>query len=229
MFLPGRVYKFGVIGGAACCLVRSQYGLPYRGTADIDMIVKPDPETHIDADSLSRWLYEQNSEYFSKVDQYGASIPAIHLIRDSQPLLVEVEIFDFNAWPNRPQYNLHNPDNDRIFMNVNQAQVPVLSPRWLLREKIMSQYQRQGNAKADTDIDDINQLLRVVPEGALTLTQPEQVQALEALLVKRPDLKHRLRSKIVCPNVFNATSEWMWSGQHQAYYRYDENNNVVWA
>lgn len=204
--LAKKGVHFGVIGGAACCLVRSQYGLPYRGTADIDLVVTPDPGNHIDADSVSRWLYEQNSHHFAKVDQYGVSIPAINLSRGNQQLLVEVEIFDINAWPNRPQYNLRDPDNDRTFIQVDQAQVPILSPRWLLREKIMSQYQRQGSLKEGTDMDDIDQLTRVVQEGALTLDQPEQVQALKALLVKRPDLKGRLRSKIVCPEVFDGTS-----------------------
>ncbi|MCJ1362431.1 hypothetical protein MMC16_001534 [Acarospora aff. strigata] len=204
--LAQKGVQFGVIGGAACYLVRSQYGLPYRGTADIDIVVIPDPGNNIDADSLSRWLYEQNSVYFAKVDQYGVGIPAIRLMRDDQQLLIEVEIFDVKAWPNRPQYNLHDPDNDRTSINVNQAQVPILSPRWLLREKIMSQHQRQGSLKESTDIDDIQQLIRVVPEGALTLNQPEQVQALKALLVKCPELKDRLQSKIVCPEVFNATS-----------------------
>lgn len=47
--------------------------------------------------------------------------------------------------------------------------------------------------------------------------------------MKRPELKDRLRSKIVCPEVFDTRSEWIKSEPHQAYFRYDENNNVMWA
>jgi len=72
--LAKKGVQFGIIGGAACYLVRSQYGLPYRGTADIDIVVTPDLGNHIDTDSVSRWLYEQNSYHFTKVDQYG-SVP----------------------------------------------------------------------------------------------------------------------------------------------------------
>lgn len=56
--------------------VRSQHRLPYRGTADVDIVINPDPEKHIEAQSLSRWLYEENSEYFGKVDTPSSSLRA---------------------------------------------------------------------------------------------------------------------------------------------------------
>jgi hypothetical protein len=223
---------FGIIGGAGCSLLFYQHDQRYRGTLDIDVVIQADPARQIDADRISEILYTKHSQYFVKKDAgYGVFVPAARITgEDGQEKLVEVEIFDFESWPNRPQYDLSKPDNDRVILNVKQSMVAVLSPRWLLREKILSQHQRQGSPKAETDKIDVGVLLRLVKAKCLTFDSQEKIDALSALLAERPYLRDRLEAAIECPQVFKAVSSpWTWSDEHKRYYRYDDNGNCVWA
>jgi hypothetical protein len=72
-----------------------------------------------------------------------------------------------------------------------------------LREKILSQHQRQGSSKEQTDLDDIATLLGLVQAKCLTFSGQEQTEALTALLDKRPELREALKAAIECPGVFN--------------------------
>ena len=81
--------------------------------------------------------------------------------------------------------------------------VSVLSPCWLLREKILSHHQRQGNLKEKTDLGDIRTLLGLVQAKCLTFSGQEQTEALTALLDKSPELREALKAAIECPEVFN--------------------------
>ncbi|KAF2254930.1 hypothetical protein BU26DRAFT_148116 [Trematosphaeria pertusa] len=163
-FLQQNYVTFGIIGGAGCSLIFVQYQKPYRGTRDIDVVIQADPARGIDADRISQMLYTNHSQQFVKKDAGdGVFLPAVRITEDNgHEELVEIEIFDFQNWSNRPQYDLSRPDNDRINLTVEQATVAVLSPRWLLREKILSQHQRQGNPKEQTDLSDIRILLGLV-------------------------------------------------------------------
>ncbi|KAI9652310.1 MAG: hypothetical protein M1829_001681, partial [Trizodia sp. TS-e1964] len=156
----------------------------YRGTMDIDLVIQVDKNRLVDADTISQTLYTKHPQQFAKKDiGYGVFVPAVRIIGDNgQNKLVEVEIFDFESWRNRPQYDLSRPDNDRVTLPVNDTAVAVLSPRWLLREKILSQYQRQGNRKEISDIEDITTLLRLVPAKCLSFSSAELIAALRNLL-----------------------------------------------
>jgi hypothetical protein len=140
--------KYGIIGGAGICLVADAHHLPQpRQTADIDLVVQPDPGTGVSAESVSNKLLSQFPQQFAAVDQYGVSIPAIRLQAGSKQILVEVEIFDVVVWPQRPHYNLNDSANPRVGLAVNGHTVYVLGPVWILREKILSQHERAGNTK----------------------------------------------------------------------------------
>jgi hypothetical protein len=223
---------FGIIGGAGCSLLFYQQDGRYRGTLDIDVVIQADPARQINADRISEILYTKHSQYFVKKDAgYGVFVPAARITgANGQEKQVEIEIFDFESWPNRPQYDLSNPDNNRVTLDVEQSMVAVLSPRWLLREKILSQHQRRGNAKAETDKNDVMILLGLVAAKCLAFESQEQIDALSALLAERPDLKDRLEAAIECPQVFKTVSSaWTWSDDYKRYYRYDDNGNCVWA
>ncbi|KAJ3463802.1 hypothetical protein MRS44_008588 [Fusarium solani] len=72
-----------------------------------------------------------------------------------------------------PQYNLDDPDNDFTVISVNGVDVPIFSARWLLREKIVTVFERQGTRKEETDLDDISILLETVDVNELDLTDLE--------------------------------------------------------
>lgn len=69
---------------------------------------------------------------------------------------IHIEIFDPEAWPNRPQY---------VFTATNRDHLPnravVFSPSWLLREKIASFVDRAmpGSPKAISDIRFLSSLI----------------------------------------------------------------------
>jgi hypothetical protein len=76
-----------------------------------------------------------------------------------------------------------------------------------LREKILSQYQRQGSMKEETDIQDITNLIELATFGKpeLDFNNSQDLQAALANLVeKRPALAQALKEKIKCTVVFHS-------------------------
>jgi hypothetical protein len=83
--------------------------------------------------------------------------------------------------------------------------VKLFSSEWILREKILSQYQRQGSPKEGTDIRDIRNMIPLVAPGSpeLDFNQKQELQtALENLVQKRPALAQALKAKVKCSAVF---------------------------
>ncbi|KAM5481829.1 hypothetical protein McanCB56680_003979 [Microsporum canis] len=141
------------------------------------------------------------------VGQFGHAIPAYKLCRPgAAPLLVELEVFDFASWPQRPQYNIQAAT--RMTLNINGQAIKLFGPEWILREKILSQYQRQGGHKEEVDIGDISNMIPLAIAGRpeLDFNQNQELHvALENLLQKRPDLTQTLKAKIKCSAVFETS------------------------
>ncbi|ETS85587.1 hypothetical protein PFICI_03612 [Pestalotiopsis fici W106-1] len=207
--LGGKV-KFAVIGGAACSLVRVASDAEYRGTSDLDLVIQPNKSYN--AEVISNWLVQKHPKIIRSVEQFGVRIPAIPIYRGKDEYLVEIEIFDVEAWPNRQQYNIadtaSNPmttltfSPDQYSGSSGDWKIPVMHPVWLLREKILSQYEREGSVKERTDISDLQIMLQVVDPKSLVLSAHNHVTALQNLMAKRPDLINKLRRAIVCYPVF---------------------------
>lgn len=108
---------YSISGGAAGSLLRQHYDLPTRTTDDIDLVIKPSGNTN--AETLSAWLYTTYPDVFGKKVVYGVTLPTLKLTKDSgSPITVDIEIFDVRAWPRRPQYDLSDPDNERMTLSV---------------------------------------------------------------------------------------------------------------
>lgn len=91
-------------------------------------------------------------------------------------------------------------------MHIDGYPVKTFSPEWLLREKILSQYQRQGTQKEVTDIRDVMRLIPLAVPGTPELNfnhRGDMEAALENILQKRPNLRQTLKGKINCPAVFH--------------------------
>ena len=111
--------------------------------------------------------------------------------------------------------SLDNPDNDIAMVFISGVQVPVFSPRWLLREKIVTAYERQGNRKERTDLDDAGLLLGIVEMSSVDLTSRKE--AVQHILNRRPHVRGLLELKIVCPDVIG--NAWAWSEGARVYWR----------
>ncbi|KAJ5193236.1 Protein of unknown function DUF1814 [Penicillium cf. viridicatum] len=145
---------YAFMGGAAACITAPD---PSRRTEDVDLVIHVDQRS-ITADLLTQTLLNSFPSDFGSVSQFGHIIPAYQLRLPGGAIrLVEVEIFDYGSWPNRPQYNLQTAS--RVTKAINGYPVKIFSPEWLTREKILSQHQRQGFKHA-TDIRDVSRLMR---------------------------------------------------------------------
>ena len=110
-------------------------------------------------------------------------------------------MFDFEAWPNRLQYDLNEKRNVRVQVPIGGGRTAyVLSRVWLLREKIITQHQRAGTRKEKTDINDVIALLEYVKRRALVMKSEGEIEALKVFL-KRPEVVELLREAIECPAV----------------------------
>jgi len=196
---------FGIMGGAGVALIASYHDQEPRSTSDIDLVVQADATRNISAHSVSQTLISQHLDLFGVNEVYGVAIPAVRLRRGDEEVLVDVEIFDYDTWRTRPSYNLANHENVRITLLLDQTPVSVFEPRWLLREKVILQHQRAGSQKEMTDIRDIETLVMIVAPKSLVFNQQEQIDSLQSLLGKRPDLKFELEEAIDCPQVFNSS------------------------
>jgi len=189
---------FSISGGAAASLLRFKYQTTARYTDDIDLVVQP--KGNIDAESVSKWLYDTYPEVFGTKEIYGVLTPVVKFTRaDGSMIEIDIEIFDVRAWPTRPQYDLSSPDNECITVPVDGVMIPIFGPRWILREKIVTAYERQNTQKEDTDLQDISRLLLLRGPEAVDLSHyPE---AVEHVLSKLPGLESFLKQKVRCPSV----------------------------
>lgn len=188
------------MGGAAVCLLTHD---PNRRTEDVDLVIHVD-QRQITADRLTTRLLTSFPSDFGPVNQFGHIIPAYRLgFPGGKELLVELEVFDHQSWPQRPQYNLQTAS--RRTLTINGYPVKTFSPEWILREKILSQYQRQG-PKAQTDIRDVERLIIFAVPGTpeLDFSHIEELKAALADLLKNwPGMRQALKQKINCPAIFN--------------------------
>lgn len=116
---------------------------------------------------------------------------------------MELEVFDYQSWPQRPQQNIQTAT--RKTLNINGRAVKFFGAEWILREKILSQYQRQGSPKEGTDIWDITNMIPLAVPGRpeLDFNQSQELQtALANLVQKRPALVQSLKAKVKYTAVF---------------------------
>ncbi|KAK2740758.1 hypothetical protein FQN57_005990 [Myotisia sp. PD_48] len=174
-----------------------------RRTGGVDLVIHVD-HRNITADQLTNQLLTMFPSEFQGISQYGHTIPAYKVSRPGGDVqLVEVEVFDYQSWPQRPQYNIQA--SSRRVLNINGQPVKVFAPEWLLREKILSQYQRQGTLKERTDHEDIMRMIPLSTPGTpeLDFNQREDLQtALANFVQKKPTLAQLLKAKIRCSIVF---------------------------
>jgi hypothetical protein len=207
--LDNRHIEYAIMGGAAICLLGTD---PTRRTEDLDLVVQVD-QRNITADRLTTLLLQSYPSRFAQISQYGHIIPGYILnLPGGGTRVVQLEVFDHQSWPQRPQYNLQNAR--RKLLTVGGRTVKTFSPEWLLREKILSQYQRQGTPKELIDIRDLTGLLPIATAGRPELNfNADQLlkTALANLLQKRPALTQSLQHKINCSAVFDAWYAWLTS------------------
>lgn len=87
---------------------------------------------------------------------------------------------------------------------VKGSNSSMFGPEWILREKILSQYQRQGSAKEASDIRDIISIIPLAVSGRpeLHFNQNQELQtALANILQKRLALARTLKAKIKCSTI----------------------------
>lgn len=191
---------YAIMGGAAVCLLTQD---PTRRTEDVDLVIHVDHRM-ITADRLTTTLLTSFPSDFGPVSHFGHTIPAYKLqLPGGLVQLVELEVFDYQSWPQRPQYNIETAS--RRTLNINGHPVKTFSPEWILREKILSQYQRQGAMKEGTDIRDLSSMIPLAMPGKPELDfndNEELANALSNLLQKRPALAQPLKQKIKCAAIF---------------------------
>ncbi|KND92247.1 hypothetical protein TOPH_03224 [Tolypocladium ophioglossoides CBS 100239] len=100
-------------------------------------------------------------------------------------------------------------------ISVSGVEVPVFSARWLLREKIITAFERQGSRKELTDVNDALVLLAAVELNSLDLTSHEE--AVRHILARRPEARQSLELKILCPNVLGRP--WTWNEAAGVFWR----------
>ena len=186
---------YAIMGGAAVCLMAPD---PQRATEDIDMVIQVDHRS-ITADLLTGILFNSFPSDFGPISQFGHTIPGFKLQSPGGVVrLVELEIFDYASWPNRPQYDLQSAT--RVTQNINGYPVKIFSAEWIIREKILSQYQRQG-AKQAVDLQDVENLMSYAIPGTpeLDFDHNQELQdALATFLQRKPRLRSDLQEIIKC-------------------------------
>ena len=120
---------------------------PTRSTEDVDLVIHVD-QRMITADRLTSQLLTSYPSDIVPIDQYGHIIPGFKLsITGGGFDVVHLEIFDHQSWPRRPQYNIETASRKTI--TVNGRTVKTFSPEWILREKILSQHEKDNHLSTD--------------------------------------------------------------------------------
>lgn len=195
------VTKFGFIGGSTVAIFAAAYGLHGRQTDDLDVIIQP---TTMTADIVSRDLTtnEAVKEHFiSKLNGYVHK-PHVIVTQGEETIYIPVEIFDWRVWPDREKYyNLDRIENAPETVTIDNKEIPILSPGWLLRQKILAYAQRKSRNLSD--MDDIRSLKTVLTfrHENITITDDSEVEALKTVLdnPNPPDLKGIVLCEAVWP------------------------------
>jgi len=129
--------SYVLLGGTACAALGSP-----RTTKDIDMIAYKSGGGEVKA-----LLEELKGRLVEKVDKYGCPEHTMDGI--------EVDIFDPENWPERPQYKtfLSQPYTAKLPLTGSSIKIP--QPTALLAEKKQSSQDRAGNQKGDNDKADV--------------------------------------------------------------------------
>jgi hypothetical protein len=131
--------------------------------------------------------------------QYGHIIPAYRLTVGDTERHVEMEIFDLQSWPQRPQYDLTK--STRITLTMQGQSVKFFSPEWIFCEKVLSQHGREGSLKGLQDLGDVIEMLRIAQPNAPEMDfdgKEEMVEALRSFLHKRPEARSLIAKKLKC-------------------------------
>ncbi|KAK2591470.1 hypothetical protein QQS21_010846 [Conoideocrella luteorostrata] len=203
--------QYSISGGAASMVVCMQHGLEdVRSTEDIDLVVQPAGD--ITAESISTWLLQNYPNDFVAKITYGVSIPSLAFRRSNGSITyIEIEMFE-------SMFGLKDLNNEVVMIDVSGVQVPVFSARWLLREKIITAFERRGSKKERTDVEDACNLLEAVKSDSVDLTNRED--AVRHLLAKRPDIRQSLEVKVICPAVLGRP--WAWNEYAEIYWRFEK-------
>ncbi|KAI2749829.1 hypothetical protein DTO006G1_9932 [Penicillium roqueforti] len=176
---------YAIMGGAGVCLMAPD---PQRATEDIDMVIQVDHRS-ITADLLTGILLKSFPSDFGPVNQFGHTIPGFKL--------------QLPAWRRgTPQYDLQSAT--RVTQEINGYPVKIFSAEWIIREKILSQYQRRG-AKQAVDQQDVENLLSYAIPGKpeLDFDRDQELQdALATFLQRKPKLRSDLEEVIKCQAIF---------------------------
>ncbi|KXJ85679.1 hypothetical protein Micbo1qcDRAFT_110055, partial [Microdochium bolleyi] len=192
--------SYSISGGAANSLFLQSTGAVPRVTEDIDLVVQP--ADGITAEFVAKWLYTKFPEQFGFKLVYGCEIPVLHLTRKDKPTKdVEIEIFDVEMWPQRPQYDLSNSNNEVITLHFSGQRVNVFSGHWQLREKIVTAYERQHQQKHETDVADVESLLGVLPPSSNIIDLSTYAEAVQFVVDKLPQHRTALEFLVYCPAV----------------------------
>ncbi|EYE98702.1 uncharacterized protein EURHEDRAFT_512883 [Aspergillus ruber CBS 135680] len=151
---------YAIMGGAAVCLLTHD---PNRRTEDVDLVIHVD-QRQITADRLTTQLLTSFPSDFGPVNQL--------CLPGGKEQLVELEVFDYQSWPQRPQYNLQTASQRTL--TINRYPVKKFSPQWILRPK------------AQTDIRDLERLIIFAVPGTpeLDFSHIEKLKAALADLLK---------------------------------------------
>lgn len=115
---------YAIMGGAATCLL-DKYST--RRTKDVDIVIHVDHRM-ITADNLTTQLLKSFPSDFEGISQYGHIIPAYKLRRsDGAVLSVELEVFDYQSWPQRPQYNIQAATRRTMTINGQAVSYSALN------------------------------------------------------------------------------------------------------
>jgi hypothetical protein len=147
---------------------------------------------------------DRDPQLFTSRDIYGVKIPQVIVMRNNQRILVDVECFDYTAWPERVGfYDLSLPENATMPVLVDGYPVSTLNVQWLLRQKIISYTERGSLMKRNYDAMDITRLVHILAlKGEkLSITSTEENTALRKIVSDKPDLRDGLKRAVDCLGV----------------------------
>jgi hypothetical protein len=204
---------YGLIGGSAILSYADYCGLPKRLTADIDLIIQPHLEVEISAEEVTRRLCsEEFSEDFAVKRISGVDIPQVRVKRGELEVFVDVKVLDHYVCPERrADYDMRLRENEPHHLLVDGQIVFLLNASWMLRQKILTWSDRQGQ-KRGTDKMDIETLCDVLTAAKMTLkiSREEDIKKLKEFL---EDFEHDPRvlgTVIDCPEVFGPWYDLKW-------------------
>lgn len=202
--------KYGFVSSAAIYLHGTSLALPSLLPSTITVLIQPYPK--FSALEVTQLLCDEKyKDDFLVTRRNGTEVPKIIVKRPGGDrrgdIYVQFEVVDhYVCYEKRPAYDFRRSGNETVLVNIGSGSIPLLTPQWLLRQKISEWNSRNTDQDRRNDEIEIRTLVDVIALrecSKMRVRGQTETDELRMLVMGMNNDDPRVLGSVVdCPEVF---------------------------